>query len=244
MTIRYQLIPYLYTLFHRVHKSGGTIVRSMAHEFSSLAECLALDEQFLWGSHLLIAPVIYENQFTKWVYLPSSERWFDYYSGEEKTILGATTVSAPLDFIPLFVRGGSIIPHQQSAMNTQASRKKPMYLIVTLDDQLKAEGDLFWDDGESIDTYETEKYNYFTFKFDNARLEIDPLTFNYSIMDIETKLDSIKIYGIREKPNRILWNKNELVQEVTWTYDMDKNVLTMKDLGLKFSENHKFNFNY
>ncbi|CAF5126187.1 unnamed protein product, partial [Rotaria socialis] len=80
-----------------------------------------------------IAPVIYENNFNKWVYLPTTERWFDYYTGEEKTTLGAITVPAPLDFIPLFLRGGAIIPHQLSALNTVMSRKKPMYLIVALD---------------------------------------------------------------------------------------------------------------
>src|SRR5262249_34715677 len=156
------LIPYLYTLFHRVHISGGTVVRSMAHVFPSITECLALDEQFLWGSSLLIAPVIYENQVNKSLYLPTTERWFNYYTGEEQTN-GSITVSAPLDFIPLYLRGGAIIPHQQSAMNTVESRKKPMYLIIALDQKQSASGDLFWDDGESIDTYERSVYNYFIF---------------------------------------------------------------------------------
>jgi alpha-glucosidase (family GH31 glycosyl hydrolase) len=89
---------------------------------------------FSGGSSLLIAPVIYENHLTKAVYLPPIERWFDYYTGEEQTTLGNITVSSPLDFISLYLRGGSIIPHQQSAMNTVASRKKPMYLIIALDE--------------------------------------------------------------------------------------------------------------
>jgi maltase-glucoamylase len=62
----YTLIPYLYALCPRVHISGGTVVRSMAHEFPSISECWSLDEQFLWGSSLLIAPVIYENAYIRY----------------------------------------------------------------------------------------------------------------------------------------------------------------------------------
>ncbi|CAF2051540.1 unnamed protein product [Rotaria magnacalcarata] len=239
---RYQLIPYLYTLFHRVHISGGTVVRSMGHEFPSITDCLPLDEQFLWGSHLLIAPVIYENNFSKWVYLPTTERWFDYYTGEEKTTLGAITVPAPLDFIPLFLRGGSIIPHQYSALNTVASRKKPMYLIVALDNKQKATGDLFWDDGESIDTYERSIYNYFIFNCDSSRLTIDPWTYNYSEMGNEIKLEEIKIFGINKQPTGITWNGQNLTPMTKWTFDANKNILIMKDLALDFSKTHKFIF--
>lgn len=239
---RYQLIPYLYTLFHRVHVSGGTVVRSMAHEFPTISDCLALDEQFLWGSHLLIAPVIYENNYNKWVYLPTSERWYDYYTGEEKKTLGAITVPAPLDFIPLFLRGGSIIPHQQSAMNTVASRKRPMYLIVALDRQQNAEGNLFWDDGESIDTYKEENYNYIIFKYELTRLTIDPWTFKYPKMDNETKLDRITIYGMNRQPSKIVLNNQDLPPVTKWGFDTSKNVLLMKDLALSFSNIHKFIF--
>ncbi|CAF4731027.1 unnamed protein product [Rotaria socialis] len=239
---RYQLIPYLYTLFHRVHISGGTVVRSMGHEFPSITDCLPLDEQFLWGSHLLIAPVIYENNFNKWVYLPTTERWFDYYTGEEKTTLGAITVPAPLDFIPLFLRGGAIIPHQLSALNTVMSRKKPMYLIVALDNKQQATGDLFWDDGESIDTYEKSIYNYFIFNCDSSHLTIDRWTYKYPEMGSEIKLEEIKIFGINKQPNRITWNGQDLTPMAKWTFDPNKNILIMKDLALDFSKTHKFAF--
>lgn len=103
--LRYTLLPYLYTLFHHVHVHGGTVVRSMAHEYPRNVFCLGLDEQFLWGSSLLIAPVIYPAQTKKDVYLPPSPiRWYDYYTGQEQMTLGNLTVDAPLDYIPLFLR--------------------------------------------------------------------------------------------------------------------------------------------
>lgn len=236
---RYTLIPYLYTLFHRVHISGGTVVRSMAHEFSIDPSCRSLDEQFLWGSHLLIAPVIYEGHTTKDVYLPPSERWFNYHTGAEMKTRGSIIEQAPRNYLPLYLRGGSIIPHQESAMNTVLSRKKPFYLYIALDDRQKAKGDLFWDDGESIDTYETSNYNHFIFNYDSQRLTLESWTYKYS--DMNNKLEKILIFGATKQPARITWNGQDLSND-KWIFDTTLNVLTMNKLALDLSQQHRFVF--
>ncbi|CAF3950314.1 unnamed protein product, partial [Rotaria sp. Silwood2] len=237
---RYTLIPYLYTLFHRVHITGGTVVRSMAHEFPTDSICWSIDEQFLWGSYLLIAPVIYENHTTKDVYLPSSnERWFNYYTGEEQMKLGYINVAADYDYLPLFLRGGAILPHQQSAMNTVKSRLNPMNLIIALDKQEKAQGNLFWDDGDSIDTYQTSKHNYFNFNYDKQRLLIEPWTYKYTEMNDRIKLEEITIYGLRNQPKEMRWNGQEL-SNIKWTFNSTLNVLKIQALALDLSQTHKF----
>ena len=241
--IRYTLLPYLYTLFHRVHISGGTVVRSMAHEFARDSTAWSIDEQFLWGSHLLIAPVIYENHTNKDVYLPPSERWFDFYTGEEQTKLGQINISADYDFLPLFLRGGSILPRQQSAMNTVKARQKPMNLILALNRRDEAQGNLFWDDGESIDTYRASTYNYFHFDYRTQRLNIRPLTYKYPRMGEEINLDEITIYGLRHEPRTIRWNDQDL-SNTKWIYNATLNVLKMEALALDLSETHRFRFSF
>jgi maltase-glucoamylase len=239
---RYTLIPFLYTLFHRVHISGGTVVRSMAHEFPSDSTCWSLDEQFLWGSSLLIAPVIYENHTIKEVYLPSlNERWFNYYTGEEQSSLGNITVTADYDYIPLFLRGGAILPRQQSAMNTVKARLTPMNLIIALDKQEKAQGNLFWDDGDSIETYETSNYNYFYFNYDSQTLSIVSWTYKYPQMGYRIKLEEIIIYGLINQPTKIQWNGQRL-SSTKWLFNSTRKVLKMQRLALDFSQRHKFYF--
>ncbi|CAF1150433.1 unnamed protein product [Rotaria sordida] len=240
--LRYTLIPYLYTLFYRVHISGGTVVRSMAHVFPTIPDCWPLDEQFLWGSSLIIAPVIYENHISKSVYLPWTERWFDYYTGQEIITLNQTVVSAPYDFIPLFLRGGVIIPHQQSAMNTVKSRRKPLFLIVALNKNNDASGDLFWDDGESIDTYDKMLFNYFIFTYKSSGLTIEPWTYKYPQMGNEIKLEEIKIFGMNKNLTRILWNGHELKPVEQWIFNATMNVLHMTNLKLNMVKTHKFVF--
>ncbi|OXB81037.1 UNVERIFIED_CONTAM: hypothetical protein H355_004957, partial [Colinus virginianus] len=86
------------------------------------------------------------------VYFPEAT-WFDYYTGKKipsrwhKTY---ATVYAPLNKIPLFIRGGHILPEQAPASTTTKSRLNPLGLIIALDEQGEASGSLFWDDGDSI----------------------------------------------------------------------------------------------
>lgn len=79
-----------------------------------------IDRQFMWGSSLLISPVLEPNTRSVYAYFPKSARWFDFYNGEEIEESGrAYELDAPLDHIPVHIRGGSIIVTQQPAINTE-----------------------------------------------------------------------------------------------------------------------------
>lgn len=83
-------------------------------------------------------------------YLPAGI-WYDYYT---KTAIKSTgekfNISAPLDTIPIFLRGGYIIPQQSSAPTTAQSRLSKIQLLVVSDLFEQACGQLYWDDGDSL----------------------------------------------------------------------------------------------
>lgn len=122
LRIRYILLPYYYTLFYKSHTKGSTVIRPLFHEYPTDRTTLDLYLQFLIGSNIMIAPVTDDGAREVQVYIPSSH-WFDYYSGrkitDEKKFI---TLPAPLDTIPILLRGGSIIPLQEGANNTKYSR--------------------------------------------------------------------------------------------------------------------------
>lgn len=203
--IRYQLLPYYYTLFYKSHTTGSTVIRPLFHEYPRDRKALDIYLQFLIGSHVMIAPVTDEGAREVPVYIPSLD-WFDYYTGEEYLYPRQMfNISAPLETIPIFVKGGSILPIQEHANNTQLSRKNPFGLIIILNSQGNAQGDLFYDDGESIDTIPRKSYYYSQFQWssNHQQLSFNVLVKNYSSMS-NLRLNTIHIYGLKTIPENFI----------------------------------------
>uniref|UniRef100_G1QQE1 Maltase-glucoamylase 2 (putative) n=1 Tax=Nomascus leucogenys TaxID=61853 RepID=G1QQE1_NOMLE len=205
---RYTLLPYLYTLMHKAHVEGSTVVRPLLHEFTDDRTTWDIDHQFMLGPAILISPVLETSTFEISAYFPRA-RWYDYSTEISSKSTGQRkTLKAPLDHINLHVRGGYILPWQEPAMNTHSSRQNFMGLIVALDDNGKAEGQVFWDDGQSIDTYENG--NYFLANFIAAQniLQIQTIHNKYLSDSNPLKVGYIRIWGV-----------NTYVTQVSFTYD-------------------------
>uniref|UniRef100_A0A671L7G6 alpha-glucosidase n=1 Tax=Sinocyclocheilus anshuiensis TaxID=1608454 RepID=A0A671L7G6_9TELE len=149
LNIRYTLLPYLYTLFYKAHVNGETVVRPVMHEFYSDIETWAVHKQFMWGAHLLITPVLDPGVELVEAYIPDAI-WYNFETGVKITDRKATiNMHLPADKIGLHLRGGGILPVQRPNVTTTYSRLHPMGLIIALDDNKAASGELFWDDGDS-----------------------------------------------------------------------------------------------
>ncbi|CAF4979557.1 unnamed protein product [Rotaria sp. Silwood1] len=122
LRIRYTLLPYYYTLFYKAHTQGSTVIRPLFHEYLTDKNTLDIFLQFLVGQNIMLAPVTDGGARQVQAYIPSSD-WYDYYTGvrmsPEKQFI---TLDAPLNMIPIFLRGGAIIPTQEPANNTKYSR--------------------------------------------------------------------------------------------------------------------------
>uniref|UniRef100_A0AAX7VCY8 P-type domain-containing protein n=1 Tax=Astatotilapia calliptera TaxID=8154 RepID=A0AAX7VCY8_ASTCA len=157
LLLRYSLFPVLYTLFHHAHVHGHTVARPIM--FPKDVKAYGIDKQFMWGKSLLVTPVLDPGVVYVDGYFPEG-LWYDYYTGDCVTSKGEELqLNAPLDKINLHLREGSIIPTQVKGF----SAKTPLHLVSALSQDGSASGDLFWDDGETIDTYETNQYAYIIF---------------------------------------------------------------------------------
>ena len=86
-------------------------------------------------------------------YFPEN-RWYDFHTGEEYSS-GWKKLNAPLNHINIHLAGGKIIPTQDVAQTTMDSRTKPLGLIVSLDTQKSAKGQIYWDEGDSLNPLDT-----------------------------------------------------------------------------------------
>uniref|UniRef100_A0A493TVC8 alpha-glucosidase n=1 Tax=Anas platyrhynchos platyrhynchos TaxID=8840 RepID=A0A493TVC8_ANAPP len=144
LNIRYTLLPYLYTLFYKAHTQGDTVVRPVLHEKFSLLINLISNMR-------VVSLFMFQGVDVIQAYIPDAV-WYEYETGAKISIRKQwTDLYLPADKMGLHLRGGYIYPTQQPAPTTSESRKNPMGLIIALDDDNKAYGDLFWDDGESTE---------------------------------------------------------------------------------------------
>jgi alpha-glucosidase len=140
---RYQLQPYLYTLFHEAHRTGHPIIRPMVYEFPDDPRCHTESFDFMLGSHLLVASVLEPGARTRLIYLPAGTWWWERYAEKWHEGGQEIEVETPLDHIPFFVRDGGMIPF--SPHLSESDREVDVFARST------AEFTLIEDDGISLD---------------------------------------------------------------------------------------------
>lgn len=106
---RYRLLPYLYGLFRESHETGTPIIRPLFWEREADPQAMLVEDQFLLGDRLLVAPILRPGGRARQVYLPAG-RWFDFWTGREFSGAGHILALADLGLIPLYVPAGAIIP--------------------------------------------------------------------------------------------------------------------------------------
>lgn len=165
LNMRYAMLPYLYTLFYRASAFGETVMRPLFFEYPLDKNVYPLEEQFMWGPSVLISPVLEAGKVDVDAYFPAG-RWYDFETqqliidskGESKTL------DIELEKISVAVRGGRVVPTQAPKVTTVAQKSEPFDLLVALDGDGKAQGELFWDDGDNL--FSTLLMNYSWLKFD------------------------------------------------------------------------------
>ncbi|WP_228388386.1 glycoside hydrolase family 31 protein [Chryseobacterium sp. CBo1] len=150
--LKYQLFPYLYTYSRKAHDTGLPITRGLFMEYPNDLEAAKIDNQFIFGEELLVAPVLKKGERVKRVYLPDGE-WIDF--NDKKTeYLGGQTVAykAPLNTIPIFVRKASIIPMMPVMQYIHEKKDYPVFFHIfpNYEDE-KTSFSLYEDDGENQD---------------------------------------------------------------------------------------------
>ena len=141
--LRYALFPYLYSAAHEASRTGMPVIRAMPLAFPEDDSTHGHDLQYMLGPWLLVAP-IYDNSGQRSVYLPAG-RWIDYWTGAAYDGPANLHVDVPLDTLPLFVRGGAIIPMMPAARRIPDDMIDP--LIVALYPHGTTEFELLEDDG-------------------------------------------------------------------------------------------------
>lgn len=148
LNLRYQLLPYLYCTAYQTHRTGLPIMRALWLAFPGDPRALAVNDAYMWGDALLVAPVTAAGASQRSVYLPEGS-WYDYWSGEK--IQGGTvrTAAADLATVPLYVRTGSIVP--MGPVKQYATERSALPLDLYIYPGSDGRFSLYEDDGVSME---------------------------------------------------------------------------------------------
>ncbi|WP_263352986.1 glycoside hydrolase family 31 protein [Acidicapsa acidisoli] len=110
LRLRYELMPYIYSLGYYTHETGAPFMRPLFMDFPNDPKVADMGDEYMFGPAFLVAPVTSQGQTLKSVYLPAGTAWYNYWSSERFDGGQTIQVNAPIDTIPLFVKAGSIVP--------------------------------------------------------------------------------------------------------------------------------------
>lgn len=128
---RYRWLPYNYTLAYENAVKGWPLVRPLDFTRSAAGRYDSISDEYLWGNDVLVAPVMTEGATSRSITFPEGSTWFDW-NHPEQSYAGGTTVDdypAPLEVLPLFVRGGAIIPTADYPMNNTGDYRNDSFAI-------------------------------------------------------------------------------------------------------------------
>ncbi|MBN1116310.1 MAG: DUF5110 domain-containing protein [Bacteroidales bacterium] len=196
---RYRLLPYLYTLFYKASQTGMPVMQPVFFADFKDESLRSEDEAFLLGSDLLIIP--------KWATEPSLPE------GNWRTVSLVGEDSKNDAYQPeIKIREGAIVPLTSIIQNTTSYKLDTITLLVSLDEQEKARGELYYDEGEGFG-YQEGMYKLFELKAEknNDKLSV-------SVSGIQGKMEiapfNIKVEWITDEPAKKSIASGEIVLDV------------------------------
>ena len=209
--LRYQLMPYNYTLAFDNNQKGTPLMRPLFFEEPTNEKLLNEKESYFWGNAFLVKPITKSGVTSTEVYFPKSNNWFDFYTGKKYNAGATESVKVEETTIPTFVRGGSFVPMIETIQNTSKYTVDNFNLHFYFDETVKTStGKLYNDNGETPQAFEKGQYEILNFNSNNNGKELvikltATLGKNYATTD---KSVSVLIHNIKAK--RIFVNGQEM----------------------------------
>lgn len=157
--LHYKFLPYIYNLMYKCESTGLPVMRPLVLEFEDDPNVLNMNDEFMVGESLLVAPILMGGSTHRSVYLPKGV-WYDYWTGE-KIVGGSYFVKeAPLDVMPIYVKAGAVIPMMKVVQHIDEHTMDSIELLYTPEG---GTADVYKDAGTGFG-YRDGEYNLYRFE--------------------------------------------------------------------------------
>ena len=228
--LRYKLMPYIYNMAFDNNQTGKPLMIPLFFNENNNRDLLTYDKAYMWGDAFLVSPVKSPGLTEQTVYLPKGSHWTDFNTG--KTFEGGAEITVPLsiEYIPVFVKGGSFIPMSKKAVSSVDYSMETFDLHFYSDTLVKNSNyKLYNDDGESPFAYEKGDYELFEF---TASEEGKSLLLNFrkikdnGFFGYPTNHITLKVHNLMSKPAGIKVG-NSYAGPADWTWEEKEMLLSI-----------------
>lgn len=243
LQLRYALLPVFYSSFYESSKNGTPVIKPLFYENPENLDVYSIDDEFWLGnSGLLVKPVTSAEQSKIELYIPDTEKYYDYTSGViSKRVIqlltpGTIVKEVTLNDIPMFIRGGSILAQKnRPRRSSKLMKQDPYTLIIALDNEGQAKGFIYIDDGESFG-YENGAYVEVHFSVDKKGIHgvVTSGGSNEYVDSLDgVKIEKIVVLGYKKEIAKI--TVSDSPSEVV--FDKDGDNVVIKHPGLSINKN-------
>ena len=228
--LRYRLLPYIYTYARVAYDDAMPLLRPLYLEYPSLPKAYAYPNEYFFGGKILVAPIADPSDEEE-VYLPPGT-WTDYFSGQVYKGDSLLAVQAPLDFMPIFVEDGAILP---LAPDMAYSDQKPLdHLTVAMYGPDGGSFRFYEDDGTSLG-YQKGEDAWTPMSFEPSgsgvwQVTIGPTTGQFS-GQVERRAYTVELHNLPEPGNVSIDGKplpHSNGGAEGWSWDAAKGVATIR----------------
>jgi alpha-glucosidase len=217
--LRYALLPYLYGVMRQAAETGIPAMRPMILEHPRSGEAIWDQEQFYFGDHLLVAPVLWPGETTRRAWLPEG-LWYDFWEGTAHSGGKWITLEAPLERIPIMGKAGGVVPMQPVVQYVGEKPADPLTLLVFSADSAISE--YYEDDGLSFEYRKGVYAKRIVEQSSNSRMHTIRVSAQEGSYQPPRQRLEVKVMGIEERPKGVEafvvgGDGRSLLQE--WTYD-------------------------
>lgn len=156
MKFRHRITPYLYTALYEAHEKYEPIIRPTFYDFGYDTKTFEENDDFMLGESMLVASVVEKGKTERAVYLPMNDGgWYNFHTSEWHEGGELVTVPAPLDYNPLLIKAGSIIPINDTNPSFSTKDKEDRgFILFPHRQEGSANYQLYEDDGVSANYQE------------------------------------------------------------------------------------------
>ncbi|MGH9958545.1 MAG: TIM-barrel domain-containing protein, partial [Pyrinomonadaceae bacterium] len=193
--LRYKLLPYLYSVFHEHTKTGAPVMRPLWFEYPNDVRTYLIEDEYLVGREVLVAPVLNEGDVKRSVYFPKGDAWIDWWTGARHEAGSQAEIDAPVDRLPMFVRVGAAIEMQPVVQHTgeMAAVLRTMLVVPGVDSMTRS----YEDSGEGY-SYQGGAFGMTTVTLSGSKIRLEE-----SGLYNSRPIVSVELLGLNARPREI-----------------------------------------